>query len=323
ANQLDVLREKGVERAYLHLDGWGKHGYDNLHPSPFPPHEEAGGAQGMKMLSDTCRELGYKFGIHDQYRDYYYDAPDFDIENAVQNEDGSHPYCDVWYGGKHSWLCSALAPEYVRRNYDTFQKLGIRIDGTYLDVFSVVFLDECFNPNHRVTREQCAGARRMCFELLNARNIITSSEETVDCIVPSIALCHHAPHYLESFEPGGKIAGIPIPLFNLVWHDCIVVPWNTEEDRGFTPDGYDGLGLAYINGGTPYLSVTADEAQIERIRDILVLHGKIGDRELLRHELVDGEAKHQRSVFDGENGEITVEVDFRYEKAVITVAYPE
>ena len=55
AEQLRDLRKKGVERAYLHLDGWGKHGYDNLHPSPFPPHEASGGTQGMKMLSDTCR----------------------------------------------------------------------------------------------------------------------------------------------------------------------------------------------------------------------------------------------------------------------------
>lgn len=319
AEQLRALRAKGVERAYLHLDGWGNHGYDNLHPSPFPPHEAAGGAEGMKMLSDTCLELGYRFGIHDQYRDYYYDAPDFDMENAVQNEDGSHPYCDVWYGGKHSWLCSKLAPEYVRRNYDTFEKLGIRIDGTYLDVFSVVFLDECFNPNHRATRRDCAEARRKCFELLNARNIITSSEEAVDCIVPSIALCHHAPHYLERFEPGGKIAGIPIPLFNLVWHDCIVIPWNTEGDWGFTPFGYDGLGLTYINGGTAYLPINADEGQIERIADVLKLHEAVADREMLSHELVNGDPKHQRSVFDGANGKITVDVDFNPETAIIKV----
>lgn len=319
SRQLRALKEKGIEHAYLHLDGWGRNGYDNLHPSPFPPHGASGGAEGMKELSDTCRELGFIFGIHDQYRDYYYDAPDFDIENAVQNEDGSHPYCDVWYGGKHSWLCSRLAPEYVKRNYDTFDKLGIKIEGTYLDVFSVVFLDECFNPNHRATREDCARARRKCFEILNARNIITSSEEAVDCIVPSIALCHHAPHFLETFDRGGEIAGIPIPLFNLVWHDCIVVPWNTEGDWGFTPEGFDGLALAYINGGTAYLSVTAEKSDAGRIGELLKLHKIIGDRELVSHELIGGDPKHQRSVFDGPNGKITVEADFNSENTAVKV----
>lgn len=318
AEQLRELRGKGVERVYLHLDGWGNHGYDNLHPSPFPPHEAAGGADGMKALSDTCKELGYCFGIHDQYRDYYYDAPDFDMENGILNEDGSHPYCDTWYGGKHTWLCSKLAPEYVRRNYDTFAELGIRIDGTYLDVFSVVFLDECFHPDHRATRAECADARRKCFELLNARNIITSSEETIDCIVPSIALCHHAPYLTEDVGRRSEIIGVPIPLFNLVWHDCIVIPWDPNGSWG-SPLGYDMLGLAYINGGTSYLPITANEAQIARADGILALHKRIADRELVRHELVNGDPKVQRSVFDGPEGEITVEVDFRPETAVITV----
>lgn len=320
ADDLRRLREMGVEKAYLHLDGWGNHGYDNLHPSPFPPFEAAGGAEGMKALSETCRELGYTFGIHDQYRDYYYDAPDFDMDNAVQNEDGSHPYCDVWYGGKHTWLCSKLAPEYVRRNYDHFNALGIRIDGTYLDVFSVVFLDECFNPHHRATREDCAKARRECFELLNARNIITSSEETVDCMVPSIALCHHSPFYIGDAGKEGEIVGIPIPLFNLVWHDSMVIPWDTDNDWGYLPNGYDALGLAYLNGGTTYLPLDSDEEKIARLEKVWALHKQIGDRELLRHELVGGDPKLQRSVFKGPDGEITITVDFHAEKASITVS---
>ena len=145
AAQLRALHDRGLTEAYIHLDGWGNHGYDNLHPDPFPPHEASGGAEGMKRLSDTARELGYIFGIHDQYRDYYYDAPSFDMDNACENEDGSHPFCSVWYGGPHSLLCATLAPEYVLRNYNTFEELGIVIEGSYLDVFSVVALDECFN----------------------------------------------------------------------------------------------------------------------------------------------------------------------------------
>ena len=174
--------KKGVEKAYLHLDGWGKQGYDNLHPDPFPPHEEAGGVEGMRRLADTCDELGYYFGIHDQYRDYYYDSPGFTLDNAVQYFDGSHFLSDYWYGGAHTFLCSALAPDYVRRNYDEFERLGLKPDGSYLDVFSVVELDECFNPAHRVTREGCAQNRRHCLDMLSSRGIIPSSEEGVDYV---------------------------------------------------------------------------------------------------------------------------------------------
>ena len=135
AEKLRKLKENGLDKAYLHLDGWGYHGYDNLHPDPFPIHEAAGGAEGLRDLRRTCHELGYLYGIHDQYRDYYYDSPGFDIENAVQYFDGSHFLSDYWYGGAHTFLCSALAPDYVRRNYDEFERLGLKPDGSYLDVF--------------------------------------------------------------------------------------------------------------------------------------------------------------------------------------------
>ena len=127
---LTELKKKGVEKAYLHLDGWGKQGYDNLHPDPFPVHEGAGGAAGMKALQETCTELGFYFGIHDQYRDYYYDAPSFDLDNALMYIDGGHPYHDFWNGGPHSFLCAKLALDYVRRNYNEFERLGIKLDGS-------------------------------------------------------------------------------------------------------------------------------------------------------------------------------------------------
>jgi hypothetical protein len=127
---LTELKKKGVEKAYLHLDGWGKQGYDNLHPDPFPVHEGAGGAAGMKALQETCTDLGYYFGIHDQYRDYYYDAPSFDLDNALMYLDGGHPYHDFWNGGPHTFLCAKLAMDYVRRNYNEFERLGIKLDGS-------------------------------------------------------------------------------------------------------------------------------------------------------------------------------------------------
>ena len=69
AEQLRQLAQKGIGRAYVHLDGWGFRGYDNLHPDIIPPCPEAGGWEGMKRLAETCAQLGYVFAIHDQYRD--------------------------------------------------------------------------------------------------------------------------------------------------------------------------------------------------------------------------------------------------------------
>ncbi len=92
------LKELGVDQLYLHLDGWGQPGYDNQHPDYLPPCREAGGWEGMKELSDTMQELGYMFGVHDQYRDYYLDAATYDPDNAAMSADGSLFELARWAG---------------------------------------------------------------------------------------------------------------------------------------------------------------------------------------------------------------------------------
>src|SRR5262249_43137582 len=75
ARQLRELKARGIDRTLVFISGWPHLGYDRQHPDPLPPPEAAGGWAGMKRLADTCRELGYPFLFHDQYRDYYVDAP--------------------------------------------------------------------------------------------------------------------------------------------------------------------------------------------------------------------------------------------------------
>jgi hypothetical protein len=311
---LKKLKDNGVDKAYLHYDGWGAHGYDNLHPDPFPVHEAAGGSEGMKRLSETARGLGYIFGIHDQYRDYYYDADSFSNDNAIMNADGGHPFDSTWYGGKQTILCASLAPDYVRRNYTEFKKLGIVIEGSYLDVFSVVELDECFNPAHPMTRQECVMARRECLDYLSSQGIIPSSEETTDAILPSIALCHHSP--LATTSLGGsesEAIGIPLPLFNLVFHDCVVIPWFGVEG------GHGGWGIpstdsAYLwgllCGGTTYYETDATKEIVGRGQVTLGLHKKIALCEMVKHEFIDGNYRRQKTTFsDGTTVEINLDTD--------------
>ena len=318
---LRELKKNGVEKAYLHLDGWGHHGYDNLHPEPYPVHEASGGAEGLKALQETCTELGFYFGLHDQYRDYYYDSPHFDLDNAIVDVKGEHPYHDYWFGGPHSFLCAKLASEYVRRNYDEFERLGIKVDGSYLDVFSVVELDECFHPLHPMTRRECAEARAHCLNILTDRGIIPSSEETIGCMVNAIALCHHAPFYTTDWEDrNAENVGIPIPFFNLVYHDCIITPWYGIHHKGaWGIAGTDrGFYWALLCGGTIYYDVDASAEDIAYGKVALELHKQVALCELTSHELIDGHPRRRRSTFsDG----TVVECDFDAETFSIT--YPD
>ena len=316
AKQLEKFKELGLERLYIHTDGWGKNGYDNDHPYILPPCEAAGGYAGLKTLADTSRKLGYVFALHDQYRDYYYSSPVFDESKAVTKIDGSHPYCSIWDGGEHTFLCSSFAIDYVKRTYDELAKHNIDVQGAYLDVFSVMNGDECFHPEHRVTREQSIKCRAECFDYLNDKGFIMSSEEPAMQLLSHIALVHHGPFTLRPQE-NGQAVGIPVPLGNLVFHDCIMVPWDWFNNWGI-PKGVDGDVYCALCAGMPYLhpfgtgmskigtdNRTADTEllsdndlikEFSRIKPLCDLQSRLYNKEMVKHEFI-GSYKIQKATY--------------------------
>ena len=303
--QMRTLHSMGAGRLYMHLDGWAQPGYDNAHPDYLPACQEA----GMKSLVDPCHEQGDIFGTHDQYRDYYFTAQTFDANNAIRLADGTMPEHARWAGGRQTYLCAELAPDYVRRNFAEIAAHGIKLDCAYLDVFTCNEGDECSNPEHRMTRRECFDRRAECFEYLLSHGILSSSEEVSDWAVPSLIFCHYAPYDFQMRSPNEPRQGVPVPLYNLVYHDCVIEPWMMER----VVDGDDYMLYALLNGGAPYLirdaayiGVDGDmddeqrartENDIERCHTVAAFHERVGMQELVRHEFVDDDPLVQRSVF--------------------------
>lgn len=322
AEQLQKIHAMGLEKLYIHTDGWGEQGYDNLHPYILPPCPAAGGWEGLQQLADTCRNLNYIFALHDQYRDYYYTSKKYDPEKAVTELDGTHPYCSIWDGGAHSFLCATQAPQFVQETYDALAAHNIDVQGAYLDVFSVVPGDECFHPAHTVTREESIRYRAACFDLLNERGIIPSSEEPAAQLLSKLALVHHGP-YTARPQENGEAVGIPVPLLSLVFHDCIFIPWNwgiTSHQWGIPKTDNPELHCA-LNAGMPYFHpfqrgsetvgndprpadkiLLDDDAlleEIKRVQPFAALQAKLYDKEMLRHEFLDGTRRQRTTYADG------------------------
>ena len=317
--EMKAFKADGVEKLYLHLDGWGDAGYDNKHPDVGPACVEAGGWEGMRELSKTMEELGYLFGIHDQYRDFYKKAESYDDDFACKSADGSIYTHARWAGGPQAYLCTSQAPFYVRRNFERLLKEGVHLDGAYLDVFTCNEGDECANPRHKMSRRDSYEYRNACFRYLLSKNILPSSEEVNDWAVPWLVFCHYAPYDFMLREPGSPKYGIPIPMFNLVYHDCLIIPWMMEK----LPEE-DYMLYALLNGGAPYLvrdpaymgidgAFTLEEempwkTHLERVRLVSDFHEKVGESELVRHEILDEKGYRQSSHFA--NG-YSVEVDLK------------
>ena len=312
--------DKGVKKLYLHLDGWGDAGYDNHHPDYLPACREAGGWEGLKELSDTLEGFGYMFGLHDQYRDYYWNAPTFDRDFACHAADGSVFEMNMWAGGRQSYLCASQAPLYVKRNFEQVLAHGIHLEASYLDVFTCNEPDECSHPWHRMTRRECLEYRKACFDYLLSRKILPSSEEVTDWSMNSLVFAHYGPYDFMLQAPGSPRKGIPTPLFNLVYHDCIILPWLMDRIEGQE----DYMLYALLNGGGAYMDKDGaypncdgafDDAaaeksldeQIARYRTVAALQERIAKCEMVRHEFLDHDWMRQRTTYsDG----TTVTVNF-------------
>ncbi len=304
---LRALAAKGVKKLYVHLDGWGYRGYDNLHPDYLPPCPEAGGWEGMKRFADTCDELGYIFALHDQYRDFYHDAPSYDPRHTIVMENGGRPFEHTWYGGNQSILCPSLAPGHVMKNHRTLKEHGVHVRGSYLDVFAVVPPEECYNPEHPITRTDCLRYRAESFSIIKNLEGVSSSEEPADWAVPYLDLVHHGPYALDPNPGKGPSMGIAVPLFNLVHHDEIILPWSMGKGDWGIPETDEGFLHALLNAGIPYLSLEPGDAELARVSHVCSLHERVGTKEMIRHEFLDGSYRRQRTTFsDG----TTVTVDF-------------
>lgn len=304
--QMRRLKERGLEKVYLHLDGWGEPGYDNKHPDYLPACIDAGGWEGMKSLSDSMKDMNYMFAIHDQYRDYYFDAKTYDPEFSMISPEGKKPDFCRWAGGWQTYICATQSPLYLRRNFTELFKQGIQLEGTYLDVFTCNEADECAHPWHRMSRKECIEYRKNCFDFLNANDIIPSSEEVIDWAIPSVVTAHYGP-YSFMLEGGKDPRGIPVPLLNLVYHECVVLPWMMDADK---PQG-DYMLYALLNGGAAYLNCEADEEQltreIERYKVVAELQEKVARCEMVSHTFLDDSYKKQKAVFS-DGTEVTIDL---------------
>jgi hypothetical protein len=322
AQQLREMKRKGVERALVFISAWPHLGYDRQHPDPLPPPEKAGGWEGMKRLADTCRELGYPFIFHDQYRDYYLDAPSYDPQFAIHEEDdrlppkafagsrfgdskeGQIPFMRHWDGGKQTYLNARFQAGHLRKNYQLFFDHGIHPQGIYIDVIGYVPPDEDFNPEHPTTRSEAMRGQIECLTWARTHLGFTATEAGSDWVIPYVDCVN---------QSGGTGKCIPVPLYNLVYHDAVLISYG-EQRTG----GQKNLLAGILSGGVPELSASLDEKDpksLALVRTMAALHRRVAYLEMTSHEFLDKERRRERTTFaDG----TTVTVDWDAERADIS-----
>ncbi|HMH42581.1 MAG TPA: DUF5696 domain-containing protein, partial [Pyrinomonadaceae bacterium] len=239
AKQLRDLKSRGFDHVLVFISGWPHLGYDRQHPDSLPPPEKAGGWEGFKRLVDTAHELGYPYVLHDQYRDYYLDAPSYDPQFAVRekdtsvppqafpgsrfgdSKDGDIPMMRHWDGGKQAYLNNRYWLGHLLKNYQLFLDHGIRPQGIYLDVVGYVPPDEDFNPEHPTTRTEAMAGRAATMNWSRHNLGIVATEAGADWVIPYVDVIN---------QSGGGSKAILVPLYSLVYHDAVVVSYGARDE---------------------------------------------------------------------------------------------
>src|SRR4030095_2072701 len=221
ARQLKELKARGYERVLFFISGGPHLGYDRQHPDSLPPPEPAGGWAGIRRLVDACRELAFPVILHDQYRDYYLDAPSYDPQFAVHEEDtdsparqfpgsrfgdskeGYIPFMRHWDGGKQAYLNARFMLGHLLKNYQLFFDHGIKPKGIYIDVVGYVPPDEDFNPRHPTTHSDAMAGQSAMLQWSRRNLGIVSTEAGSDWVIP----------YVDAINSsGGGSKAILVPL---------------------------------------------------------------------------------------------------------------
>ena len=146
------LRTLGLDRVTAIFWGWGKEGYDRLHPDFLPANEWAGGDAGLRAASDEIRALGFSVGGHDNYQDIYEAAPSFGKgESVCVTPAGELQAGGFWTGGQCYIQCSAEALRFARRNLPQMRE-RYGWNALFIDTTTAAHLYECYSEHHPRTR---------------------------------------------------------------------------------------------------------------------------------------------------------------------------
>jgi hypothetical protein len=130
-------------------------------------------------------------------------------------------------------------------------------------------------------------------------------------VVGTEAGCDWTAPFVDYTSPlGPGQAGIPVPLFSLVYHDAVMVQYSPTSGGGearMNRDDRPNWLYGMINAGPPRVDLRTFEHTRDAVTQMTALHRRVALLAMTNHEFLDAAHTHERSTFaDG----TTVTVDW-------------
>lgn len=204
---LASLREDGLDRALVLVRGWIPGGYDESHPDVWPPDPAFGTVEGLKGLCSPG--AGFTTALHDNYQDIYLQSPSWP-KGVIRDRQGRAMPGGYWAGGQAYILNARDSLDYLKRNWPHLQSLGIR--AFFPDTTTAVQLYQSFEPGNTTTRAQDEQYKLELLKFVDDQGVLVGSEESSE-----FGMAHVG--WLENRH--ARVAGESVPLWPLVFHDCV------------------------------------------------------------------------------------------------------
>ncbi len=299
----DDLDNMGVERCMILLAGWNRMGYDREHVDMWPPAEVAGGIEGLRQAAETVRDHGYLFALHDNYDDFYPDAPTYDERYILRNEDQSLHIGGTWDGGLTHITCPSQRLELLNRNMALIQK-DIPLNAYYFDVITNTSHYECFDSGHGMTRKDDLRYRLELLKNITDRGLVIGGERGTDWAMPVVAFCEGLSGGGTGYHRGVAYrTGITVPLFYLVYHEAVVGYWQHGTPMG-REDHANHVLMDLLNAQPSSWSIEYDQWEdlkslVKETYELLSpLHRNTVNSAMTDHKILSKDYMLQKSVFE-------------------------
>jgi hypothetical protein len=292
----DFQNRVGTDRALLSFTGWQRYGHDQEYPDIMPPMQYAGGPRGLDALATKVQKMGYIFGLAtDNYCDITLDSASFDEEVTLKDSRGKYFRRSTWAAGVNSLICPRWAMRFLRRNFEVGRTDYPPVFGLlktahpdYYFLGNYVTNWECYDHRHPLTRNENREALTGIFRYFADRKLLFTIEHHIDWAAPYLVSVRtrtaHSGVYGEDRQ--GPARGIPIPLWQLVFHDCTYV----------TGDDYLYSMLWGAQSGLS-LPVPEDRRVVDDALLLAKLHRAIGWEEMVDHKFLTPDYQVQETTF--------------------------
>ena len=147
---------------------------------------------------------------------------------------------------------------------------------------------ECYNPRHPLTRNESRSQLQEIFRYVQSKGILLTIEHHIDWAVPHIfsvrTRAAHSGVYGE--DRAGPSRGIPVPLWQLVFHDCVYV---TGDDYLYA--------LLWGAQSSLNLPMPAERERVEEALLLARLHQAVGWDRMTDHKFLSRDYQVQETTF--------------------------